>query len=149
MYAPDSDSIISWRGVEVPRFPHYRGVVYLLHFSQPLGNPNTPHGSARHYLGSTCDLEARLHQHRYEVAGAKIMQACRERGISFEVVRLWRVASWEEQRDLEIRLKRRHEHNYLCPLCRHMPGDPLAMLYQGHWPFHVYTQKGKLPFAIS
>lgn len=135
MYAPDSDSIIRWRGIEIPRFPAHFGYVYLIHFHEPYKH-------ARHYLGSAVNLETRLacHQHGN---GARLMEVISEAGISWSVARIWRCDSPELARTLESRLKHRHEGPRLCPVCRGEPLDPLAALYQGHWPFHVFSTPGR------
>lgn len=135
MYAPDSDSIIRWRGTEIPHFPAHFGYVYLIHF-------DTPYKHAEHYLGSCISLDYRLAQHRAGT-GARLMEVIAEAGISWEVSRIWRCDSPELARLLEAKLKRRCNDKRLCPLCQHRPADPQAMLYQGHWPFHMYTTPGR------
>src|SRR6266404_920309 len=90
MYMPDSDSIISWRGVEIPRFPPHFGYVYLIHFHEKYRH-------AAHYLGSALSLDYRLAQHRAGT-GARLMEVVKEAGISWEVSRLWRCDSPEEAR---------------------------------------------------
>jgi putative endonuclease len=88
------------------------GTVYLLHFAEPIGNPDSPYGSASHYMGWTSDLGPRLAAHR-DGAGAAIMRAVAKAGIDFEVAR-----TWEGGRQLERELKNRHDHPGLCPDCR-------------------------------
>lgn len=85
--------------------------VYLLHFDRPLGDLENPRGQGRHYLGSTCDLDARLQAHR-SGNGSAIMAAVAERGISWELAR-----TWEGGRDVERRLKRQKNGPRLCPIC--------------------------------
>ena len=80
-------------------------IVYLLHFAQPLQH-------ARHYLGSTADLDARLEQHRAG-QGARLMEVIADLGIDFQLAR-----TWPGGRDVERRLKRRKEGPRLCPVCR-------------------------------
>ena len=79
--------------------------VYLLHFSQPFHH-------ARHYLGSTDDLDNRLQEHRTG-QGARLTQVIHEAGISFILAR-----TWEGGRDLERKLKRWHKSPDLCPICK-------------------------------
>ena len=79
--------------------------VYLLHFSRPLHH-------ARHYLGSTSDLDARLAQHRAG-RGARLLEVVIGLGITFEVTR-----TWDGDRQLERQLKRRKASPRLCPVCR-------------------------------
>jgi predicted GIY-YIG superfamily endonuclease len=86
--------------------------VYLIHFDEPLGDPDNPRGQARHYLGYADDLEARLERHR-QGNGARIMEVVKERGIS------WRLArTWQGDRTLERKLKNWHNSPKLCPLCQ-------------------------------
>jgi len=79
--------------------------VYLLHFQE-----NYKH--ARHYLGYCHDLTARLAQHA-NGNGARLCQVVKAAGISWYVSR-----TWEGGRDLERRLKARHNSPKLCPICR-------------------------------
>jgi len=86
--------------------------VYLIHFTRPLGNLDNPRGQARHYLGYTHDLEARLEAHRTG-NGSAIMAAVAQRGIGWTLAR-----TWEGGRDLERKLKGRHNSPQLCPICQ-------------------------------
>ena len=79
--------------------------VYLLHFSEPLHH-------ARHYLGSTANLDARLAEHR-SGQGARLMEVVTGLGIGFELAR-----TWTGDRKLERKLKRQHNAPRLCPNCR-------------------------------
>ena len=92
------------------------GTVYLLHFSEPIGNLDNPHGYAQHYLGFTHDLDARLAAHR-SGNGSRIMEVVTERGIGWQLVR-----TWPGDRALERRLKRRHNSPKLCPICQNGGG---------------------------
>lgn len=83
--------------------------VYLLHFDQPLGN-NVHH--AQHYIGWAADLAARMAQHR-NGTGAAITRAAIERGIAFDVVRVWP----DRDRSFERALKRQKRGPKLCPIC--------------------------------
>jgi predicted GIY-YIG superfamily endonuclease len=80
------------------------GTVYLLHFNQSLG-------SARHYIGFTTNLPARLAAHRRGHSAA-IMQALHSAEIEFVLAR-----TWTGTIALERRLKRLHQGSALCPLC--------------------------------
>lgn len=82
-----------------------RPTVYLLHFVRPLHH-------ARHYLGYTDDLESRLRRHEAG-DGAKLIAAVNRAGIPFVLAR-----TWEGDRQLERRLKRRKGAPRLCPICR-------------------------------
>jgi len=81
------------------------GTVYLLHFERPLHH-------AQHYIGYAEDLEARLARHR-SGNGARLVEVFTVAGIDFTVAR-----TWEGDRDLERRLKRRKNARRLCPICR-------------------------------
>jgi putative endonuclease len=88
--------------------------VYLLCFGQPIGNPNSRHGQATHYLGFTSkSLKQRLEQHR-SGAGARITRAAvLDYGRELKLVRHWRNGT----RTLERELKRRHNPKHYCPYC--------------------------------
>ena len=88
------------------------GTIYLLHFSEPIGDLSNPKGQAQHYLGFSQDLEARLEAHR-NGTGAAIMAAVVEAGIEWAVVKTWRGT-----RDDERALKNRHQHSFYCPVCK-------------------------------
>lgn len=87
-----------------------RPMVYLLHFDRPLAH-------ARHYTGFVeYDLEQRL-EHHATGHGARIMQVLAERGIGFQLARVWLGAD----RAFERRLKRWSGAAQYCPIC-----DPTA-----------------------
>lgn len=78
--------------------------VYLIHFEKPYQH-------AKHYLGFTTDLDARIADHRAGV-GSRLLQVVNAAGIKWEVAR-----TWPGNRKLERQLKRRKETPALCPLC--------------------------------
>lgn len=78
--------------------------VYLLHFDTPIHH-------AQHYLGSCNDLSKRIARHR-KGHGARLTQVCVERGISFEVVRIW-----DGGKVMELKLKSKKNGRKLCPIC--------------------------------
>ncbi len=82
-------------------------MVYLLHFNQPYRH-------ARHYIGFTEEenLEERLAWHK-KGNGARLLHVIKEAGISFQLAR-----TWDGERDLEHRLKKRKNSKSLCPICR-------------------------------
>jgi len=80
------------------------GVVYLICFDQKFKH-------ARHYLGWTTDLPARLGQHADGV-GARLMEVVTEAGITWRTSRIW-----AGDRRLERKLKNRKGSTRLCPLC--------------------------------
>ncbi len=89
---------------------HTTPVVYLLHFTSPLGNPDNPRGQAMHYVGQSTALAARLEAHRLG-HGAAIMAACARKGISWICVRTWNDGTSERA------IKALHNAPRLCPVC--------------------------------
>ena len=71
-----------------------KGTVYLLHFSEPYYH-------ARHYLGYTNNLEARIERHKAG-NGSPLVAAVVAAGIGVELAR-----TWNGDRHLERRLKNR------------------------------------------
>jgi len=88
------------------------GEIYLIHFSEPIGDLTNPKGQAQHYIGWSQNLEARLEAHR-NGTGAAILRAVTEAGIDWRVVR-----KWKGTRDDERALKDRHQHSFYCPVCK-------------------------------
>ena len=82
------------------------GTVYLLHFSSRLHH-------AGHYVGFTTDLARRVEDHRKGYAGARLMAAVKDAGITFQVAR-----TWDGDRAFERRIKNRHATPRLCPVCQ-------------------------------
>ncbi len=80
------------------------GTVYLLHFKRPYKH-------ARHYIGYTTDLAARLAEHRAG-RGARLIAVITSAGIGFELAR-----TWSGGRGRERSLKRRHGASRFCPCC--------------------------------
>jgi predicted GIY-YIG superfamily endonuclease len=78
--------------------------IYLIHFEKPYQH-------ARHYLGFTTDLPARIADHRASV-GSRLLQVVNDAGIGWEVAR-----TWKGDRKFERQLKRRKETPALCPRC--------------------------------
>src|SRR5205085_2158791 len=128
MLAPATDSITFIPGpfgCQIPRFPPHYAYVYLLHLDRPFKH-------AKHYLGFSMNLEARLQCHR-NGNGARFMEVVSQAGIGFTLARLWRCDTWEEGRALERKLKKQHSP-LLCPLCNpRRKVDPLVSLREGHW----------------
>jgi predicted GIY-YIG superfamily endonuclease len=83
------------------------GTCYLICSDVP-----SPSG-ARHYIGWSKDVAARLEAHR-KGRGGRLTKCMAKLGIRFEVVREWPNTT----RGDEQRLKRRHQHARLCPKCR-------------------------------
>jgi hypothetical protein len=85
--------------------------VYLLHLE-----PAYRH--ARHYLGSTArELVADRIAEHVAGRGSPLVRAAVEAGSTVELVR-----TWTGGRQLERRLKDRHESPRLCPRCRARAG---------------------------
>jgi predicted GIY-YIG superfamily endonuclease len=82
-----------------------KGTVYLLHF-------DSPYKHARHYVGFTKDLAARLEAHA-SGQGARLVQVIIEAGITFQLARVWTGTRKDERR-----LKNRKNAPRECPLCR-------------------------------
>lgn len=81
------------------------GTIYLLHFDRPYKH-------ARHYLGWTRNLEARLSDHR-SGSGARLLAVLKREGIGFQLVRTWAPATRHRERQIKIQggLSR------CCPAC--------------------------------
>lgn len=86
-------------------------MIYLIHFDRPLAH-------AKHYMGSTTNLEERLECHRSgNGKSARLMQVIHELKIP------WRLArTWPGGRTKERRLKRLKNAPRLCPICNPNPG---------------------------
>lgn len=99
-------------------------VVYLLHFAQPLGNPNNPRALAAHYVGWAVNLEDRMREH-HAGRGAAITRAAVARGVAFEVVQ-----TWPGDYRLEHHIKRLKNAPRLCPHCgQKHPRGPLCLYF--------------------
>lgn len=91
--------------------------VYLLHLNQPLSRGTSSKGQvleAQHYIGFTDDLAGRIKAH-IEGRGARFVQVCLERGIDFELARVWGGAL--ATRRFERRLKNYKKPKRFCPIC--------------------------------
>ena len=77
--------------------------IYLLHFW-------FPYRHARHYLGSTADLDARLKQHAAGT-GARLLEVVADAGINWTLARAW---NGDRKREKQLKNYRRRA---LCPLC--------------------------------
>jgi predicted GIY-YIG superfamily endonuclease len=84
------------------------GTVYLIHFG-------VAYKHARHYIGWTADLDARLAAHRGG-RGARLMEVITAAGITWQLVR-----TWPGGRGRERAIKDRHEAPRLCPICIPVP----------------------------
>jgi hypothetical protein len=95
------------------------GTVYLLHFLEPIGNPANPRAMARHYIGWTADLPARVASHTAHTTPtpgngtvARIVAHVQRAGIGFKLA-----ATWPGGRQLERWLKNRKAAPRFCPIC--------------------------------
>lgn len=80
------------------------GTVYLLHFTRPYRH-------ARHYIGWTADLPARLSEHAAG-RGARLLAVAADNGIGWDLAR-----TWPGTRARERQLKRQGGAARRCPLC--------------------------------
>ena len=91
-----------------------KGVVYLLHFDEPISDGHT----TQHYMGWSEEIQARMNAHR-NGQGARLTEVAAERGIAFEIVRLWAGSRSDERR-----LKNNKNHPKYCPLCAARAANP-------------------------
>jgi predicted GIY-YIG superfamily endonuclease len=82
--------------------------VYLLHLDRPISDNHT----SQHYLGWASNLDGRIWHHK-NGTGARFTQVAVERGIGFEVARVWE----GEDRAFERKLKNQKNLAALCPHC--------------------------------
>jgi predicted GIY-YIG superfamily endonuclease len=92
--------------------------VYLLHFEQPYKH-------ARHYLGWTADLPARLAEHA-SGRGARLLAVVQAAGIGWTLAR-----TWSGSRVRERQLKRQGGASRRCPLCGVRPRQTAHQLGGG------------------
>lgn len=97
---------------DMPRTP---GFVYLLHFSQPIGDLDKPHGQAQHYIGCTSDIRTRLIGHAHGRT-ARIVAAVRKAGLEFDLVTVG-VTHRRGMRKIERQIKNWKSARVFCPLC--------------------------------
>jgi len=83
---------------------HTTGTVYLLHFERPYRH-------ARHYMGWTLNLEARLDEH-LAGTGARLLEVITAEGIGFMCVRTWPGKTLREEKRLKNCPRKK-----LCPVC--------------------------------
>ena len=84
--------------------PSKPGLVYLLHFDQPVL-------AVRHYIGFTADLADRTERHE-DGFGSKMSREAKKKGVPFIVAR-----TWSGDRKLESRLKKQKNAARLCSVC--------------------------------
>lgn len=88
-------------------------MVYLIHLDAPLGNEKH---QASHYIGFCVDRRGSLYRRFMQHVlgyGSAMLRAASQRGIVFEIARVWRGAD----RSFERQLKNRKNASQLCPLC--------------------------------
>jgi hypothetical protein len=85
------------------------GTAYLLHFARPYHH-------ARHYLGFTTNLEARLVTHRLG-DGSPLISAVVDDGIEIFLARTWENVT----RTFERRGHRKGSKREVCPICEGRP----------------------------
>lgn len=100
---------------------------YLIHLDAPLSQGLDPRTgkprAARHYLGYADDIEARIERHR-KGNGSRLMEVVAERGIAFQVARLWP----DTDRAFERRLHNRKDSPRMCPICREQQTAPTGAI---------------------
>jgi hypothetical protein len=100
--------------------------VYLLHFTEPYRH-------ARHYLGWSPEVQARVNAHVCG-KGARLTEVVHSAGIGMVWVRTWQ----DGDRKLERKLKNRHSPQ-LCPICM---GAPVQMPLLAWMPANVPVADG-------
>ena len=80
-------------------------MVYLLHL-------DTRYKHAGHYLGSTCDPEARLALHAAG-RGARLLHVVQAAGITWRLARTWPGGKAKERQ-----LKKQRGASRYCPICK-------------------------------
>lgn len=98
------------------------GVIYLLHFDNPLHH-------AGHYVGWTHSLESLASRLKYHENGngSKLLAAHRANGGTWVISRLW-----QGTRNDERRVKNGHCTRFYCPECR-LPPRPIDLKEIGVW----------------
>jgi predicted GIY-YIG superfamily endonuclease len=89
-----------------------KGIIYLIHFDEPIGNRANARGQAQHYIGYALDLAERLQEHA-RGDGARIMAAVVAYGVDWYVVK-----TWKGNRKDERKLKNRKKARKICPVCK-------------------------------
>ena len=82
-----------------------KGTIYLIHFDRPLHH-------ARHYLGWTSNLQARLESH-LDGNGARLMAAVGRAGVGWRLVRAW---SGDRARERKMK-NQKNTPRAFCPVC--------------------------------
>lgn len=82
-------------------------IVYLIHFERHISDRHT----CQHYLGSASQISQRITDHM-RGNGSRLCQVAKQRGIQWQVVRLW-----HGDRKTERSLKNRKNSPLLCPHC--------------------------------
>jgi predicted GIY-YIG superfamily endonuclease len=109
------------------------GHVYLIHLEDKL-NPDHP---CQHYVGWSQFIEQRIGHHR-RGNGCKLLRAANERGVAWNVVRVWRGSG-----DDERLLKNQKNAPRYCPIYANgrgpampdwMAEDPDKLEEVGGWP---------------
>lgn len=90
--------------------------VYLLHLNQPMPQGDDPRTgkprAASHYIGFASHLESRL-EHHANGTGANMLRHAKNRGITWQVARVWE----EGDRTFERKLHNTKNSPRLCPIC--------------------------------
>ena len=82
-----------------------KGTIYLLHFSEAYKH-------ARHYVGFTHNLTARLQAHS-KGTGARLLEVITQAGLSFQLAK-----TWQGTRKIECAVKNQKNAPRFCPMCK-------------------------------
>lgn len=85
--------------------PKKNELVYVLHFGEPYHH-------ARHYIGTTVDLERRIREH-LSGQGSPLVKAVVDAGINVVVA-----TTYNGGRKLERKMKNQHKASRFCPICK-------------------------------
>lgn len=96
----------------------YRPGAYLIHFLQPIGDPDKPRSYARHYTGASKSVGFRINQHNNNQGFGNLIHVANALGIQWIVAQVVYTTTAKEAFQLEKRWKRNGHHDDRCPICR-------------------------------
>jgi hypothetical protein len=118
----DLPRLVPTAHTEIYDVPAARDYTYLLHFSSRI----SPNHTCQHYAGHAHNLSHRIQVQRRGrrwrkrngqwCGAARLLEVARQRGIGFQVAKVWVGAG----RDFEKRLKGRKQGPDLCPICKQL-----------------------------
>jgi hypothetical protein len=98
--------------------------VYLIHFERPIADGHP----CRHYLGFALSVPKRVECHA-RGNGARLVEVAMERGIEWEIARVWPKGT----RTFERQLKNQKNAPGFCPVCKGRPDHRLRRYNAGTW----------------